>query len=72
MRYYLAANYAYRQRRERPPDQWNDPIMVGDLPLKRQEHLVGVLNAENPPTERWNPNYTKGKESGKPPSSFTS
>ena len=61
MRYYLAANYAYRQRRERPPDQRNDPIMVGDLPLKRQEQLLRVLDAENPPTERWDSNYGKAR-----------
>ena len=49
MNYYLAANYARRQIRERPWEQRNDSIMVGDLPLKRQGYLIGVLNAENPP-----------------------
>ena len=48
MNYSLARNYADQQRRERPPDQWYDPIMVGDLPLKRRDYLLEVLNAENP------------------------
>eukprot|EP00984_Skeletonema_dohrnii_P025047 scaffold14183_cov66-Skeletonema_dohrnii-CCMP3373.AAC.1 len=61
MKYYLAADYARNQRRERPLEQRNDPIMVGDLPLKQYDYLLGVLNAENQPTG-YNPNYRKAKK----------
>jgi len=44
MDYYLSDAYIYRQSRHRPWDQRNDPIMVGNLPLKRQEYLRGVLS----------------------------
>jgi hypothetical protein len=43
MNYYLSIGYIYRQGRERPWDQRNDPIMVGDLPLKRKDYLRNVL-----------------------------
>eukprot|EP00985_Skeletonema_marinoi_P011628 scaffold5533_cov104-Skeletonema_marinoi.AAC.4 len=62
MKNYLAANYARDQRRERPSEQRNDPIMVGDLPLKREDYLFRVLNAENPSTVSYNPNYGKARK----------
>ena len=45
MNYYLSADYIYRQSRQRSWDQRNDPIMVGDLPLKREDYLRSVLNS---------------------------
>lgn len=33
-----------KQLIRRPRDQWNDPIMVGDLPLKRARYLDRVLS----------------------------
>jgi Ran GTPase-activating protein (RanGAP) involved in mRNA processing and transport len=64
MKYLLAADYAWRQQYQRPWEQRNDPIMVGDLPLKRQNFLLPLLNFENPPPQptaenRWvhNPNH---------------
>ena len=68
MNYFLGRNFAEEELRNRPRDQRNDPIMVGDLPLKRQGYLLTVLDAENPPapdrwgnpTSSWNhPNYGK-------------
>ena len=43
MDYYTSSLYIYRQGRQRPWDQRNDPIMVGDLPLKRKNHLQNIL-----------------------------
>ena len=62
MHYYLGRNFADQQRRERPWDQRNDPIMVGDLPLKQQHQLVTILDAENPPApgRGWD-NYSKAR-----------
>ena len=45
MDYYMSIRYIYRQSRQRPWDQRNDPIMVGDLPLKRKNDLQNVLAA---------------------------
>ena len=61
MNRWLAFDYARDQRRERPSEQRDDPIMVGDLPLKQHSHFLRVLNAENPPTGyvNSNPNYEK-------------
>ena len=42
----MSIGYIYRQSRNRPSDQRNDPIMVGDLPLKRADYLCSVLNPE--------------------------
>ena len=44
MDYYLSRAYIYRQSRNRPWDQRNDPIMVGDLPLKQENYLRNVLD----------------------------
>jgi len=47
--YYLGRYYTELKIRERPWEQRNDPVMVGDLPLKQQDYLLRVLDAENPP-----------------------
>jgi len=43
MDYSLSNTYIHQQDRERPWEQRNDPIMVGDLPLKREDYLCNVI-----------------------------
>ena len=62
---YLSWKYVYRQSKDRPWEQRNDPIMVGDLPLKRKDYFLRVLNAENPPPpeRRWfSPHFAAAKD----------
>ena len=44
--HFLSITYISRQKEQRPWDQRNDPIMVGDLPLKQWAYLRSVLDAE--------------------------
>ncbi len=44
--HFLSITYISRQKEQRPWDQRNDPIMVGDLPLKQWAYLRNVLDAE--------------------------
>ena len=50
---YLSSTYIYRQSRNRPWDQRNDPIMVGDLPLKRVDYLRKALDPNPAPSSQW-------------------
>eukprot|EP00984_Skeletonema_dohrnii_P001808 scaffold594_cov71-Skeletonema_dohrnii-CCMP3373.AAC.6 len=51
---HLVCKYIYRQSKDRPWEQRNDPIMVGDLPLKRKNYFFRALDwldDEPPPPE---------------------
>eukprot|EP00986_Skeletonema_menzelii_P019458 scaffold28069_cov148-Skeletonema_menzelii.AAC.2 len=41
----LSSTYIYRQIRDRPWEQRNDPIMVGDLPLKRENYFFDAFDS---------------------------
>ena len=43
MDYWLSSRYIHQQDRQRSSEQRNDPITVGDLPLKRENYLRNVI-----------------------------
>ena len=59
MKKHLAHHYVWRQQNERSREQRNDPILVGELLLKRRNYLLPRLNRENPPPQPTGENWSR-------------